>query len=181
MKKTVKLIAFLLTAVMFTTVLTSCGGSSNTSGQTSSSGSSASSGQTGSNTSGSSASGSSGSASNNYQDVTGVDFSKPEIVIAYEDFDGMKDLAKKMQNFEVKEGTVVEIDGEVGSTTMSHTIVVPNTDGSQRIGTTYEVVGIKDSDIPADKTRIHIKGVVRKNGDNINVLVVPADQFKVAG
>ena len=91
----------------------------------------------------------------------------------------MYDLAKKMQNFEIPADTVVEIYGEVGSAMMSHTIVVPNAAGDQRVGTTYEVIGGEDLEFPPDETRIHIIGVVRMNESYFNVLVVPAELFTV--
>lgn len=115
----------------------------------------------------------------NYLDVTGVDFSAPSISIAYDDYAGMDDLARKMQNFDIPAGTVVEIDGEVGMSMMSHTIVIPNAEGSQRVGTTYEVVGDDSLEFPPDGTRIHIVGVIRMNDNYFNVLVVPAEHFTV--
>lgn len=115
-----------------------------------------------------------------YLDISGIDFSSPDISIAYDDYEGMYDLAKKMQNFEIPADTVVEIDGEVGSAMMSHTIVVPNAAGDQRVGTTYEVIGGEDLEFPPDETRIHIIGVVRMNESYFNVLVVPAELFTVA-
>ena len=115
----------------------------------------------------------------NYLDISGVDFSSPSISIAYDDFAGMQDLAKRMQNFEIEADTVVEIDGEVGSSMMSHTIVIPNAEGNLRVGTTYEVVGDEDLEFPPDETRIHIVGVVRMNENYFNILVVPAELFTV--
>ncbi len=114
----------------------------------------------------------------NYLDVSGVDFSSPSVVIAEGDYDAMETLAKQMQNFEIDAGTVVEITGEVGASMMSHTIVVPNEDHSQRTGTTFELTGDTLPEVPSDGTPIHIVGVVRM-GEYFNVLVVPADQFQV--
>lgn len=114
----------------------------------------------------------------NYLDVSGVDFSSPSVVIAEGDYDAMETLAKQMQNFEIDADTVVEITGEVGASMMSHTIVVPNEDHSQRTGTTFELTGDPLPEVPSDGTPIHIVGVVRM-GEYFNVLVVPADQFQV--
>ena len=114
----------------------------------------------------------------NYLDVSGVDFSSPSVVIAEGDYDAMETLAKQMQNFEIDADTVVEITGEVGASMMSHTIVVPNEDHSQRTGTTFELTGDTLPEVPSDGTPIHIVGVVRM-GEYFNVLVVPADQFQV--
>ena len=112
-----------------------------------------------------------------YRDVTGVDFSNPKIVINANDYDSMSDFAKKMQNFEIEEGTIVEINGFEGASTMTHSIVVPNADNSESIGTTYEVVG--DYEYPAEDTPIHITGVVRM-GEYYRLIVVPADLIEVS-
>ena len=114
-----------------------------------------------------------------YLDIAGIDLTKPEIVIRYDDFDGMKTFAKQLQNYEIPADTVVEIFGEVGPSMMTHSIMVPNTDHSTRIGVTYEVVDMDESLIPADETRIHIVGVVRMNENYVNVLVVPGDRFEI--
>ena len=112
----------------------------------------------------------------NYLDITGVDFSSPGEVIAADDYDGMYDFSKRMQNFLVPEGTIVELSGVVGSSMMTHTIVVYNPQGDQAVGTTYEVVG--DVEFPAEGTPIHIIGVVRM-GEYYPVVVVPAELFQV--
>ena len=114
-----------------------------------------------------------------YLDVSGVDFSQPEYVIQADDFDGMNELARKMQNFELPADTVVEIFGEVGASMMSHTIVVPNETGDQRVGTTYEFTGEKEPEVPIDGNPIHIVGVVRMNENYVNVIVVPTERFEV--
>ena len=114
-----------------------------------------------------------------YLDVSGVDFSQPEYVIQADDFDGMNELARKMQNFELPADTVVEIFGEVGASMMSHTIVVPNEAGDQRVGTTYEFTGEKEPEVPIDGNPIHIVGVVRMNENYVNVIVVPTERFEV--
>ncbi|MBO4306658.1 MAG: hypothetical protein J5890_05670 [Clostridia bacterium] len=112
-----------------------------------------------------------------YRDVTGVDFSNPTIVINANDYDSMSDFARKMQNFEIEEGTIVEINGFEGASTMTHSIVVPNADNSESIGTTYEVAG--DYEYPAEDTPIHITGVVRM-GEYYRLIVVPADLIEVS-
>ena len=114
----------------------------------------------------------------NYQDVSRVDFSTPDIVIAADDYDGMFDFAKKLQNYEIPEGTIVEINGFVGASMMTHTVVVPNADGSERIGTTYEVVG-GEVEYPEEGGAIHLTGVVRI-GEYYPLLIVPAELFEAA-
>ena len=111
-----------------------------------------------------------------YLDVTGVDFSAPSIVIAADDFDGMKTFAKQMQNYEIPVGTIVEISGFVGPGMLMHTINVPNKDGSESFGTTYVLVG--EAEYPPDETPIHLIGVVRM-GEYYPLIVVPADLLKI--
>ena len=108
--------------------------------------------------------------------VEGVDFSSPSIVINLDDYAAMEDFATKMQNFEIDEGTIVEITGYVGPSMMTHTINEPNEEGNQSIGTTYEVAG--DVEYPGDGAPIHIVGVVRM-GDYYRLLIVPAEKFEV--
>lgn len=112
-----------------------------------------------------------------YRDVTGVDFSNPTIVINANDYDSMSDFAKKMQNFGIEEGTIVEINGFEGASTMTHSICVPNAENNGSVGTTYEVVG--DYEYPAEDTPIHITGVVRM-GEYYRLIVVPADLIEVS-
>ena len=181
MKKSAKILALLLTVAMLLSVLMACNkGDSGKTGEQTAPASTAE--ESAGEASEQSEESTADSMSADYLDITGVDFSNPSISIAYDDFDGMKDLATKMQNFEIEANTVVEIDGEVGMDMMNHSIVIPSEDGSTRIGTTYEVVGLDDDAIPTEEgTRIHIVGVVRANSNYFNVLVVPADQFEVLG
>lgn len=110
-------------------------------------------------------------------DFTGVDFSKPDIQILSNEYDRMKDVASQIQSYAL-EGVVIEIDGVVNSG-MSHSIQVPNADGSKFIGTTMEVVGFSDSDYPADRTRVHIKGIIRPMNEYAHGIFVPKDNFEV--
>ena len=191
MKQTYKVLALLLVAVLLVAALAACGegtaaGTNSTGIGTNSTGAGIKPADT--NPSQTTAPGmntnttteSADVSARNYLDVTGIDFSNPSIVVAYDDYEGMQDLAKKMQNFEIPADTIVEINGEVGASMMTHSIVVPNADRSQRIGTTFEVIGMEDADIPADGSQIHVIGVVRQNDNQINVLVVPAEQFEVS-
>ncbi len=111
-----------------------------------------------------------------YLDISQVDFSNPTVVIAADDYDGMYDFAKKLQNYEIPEGTIVEITGFVGPSMMTHTVNVPAADGSQSIGTTYEVVG--ELEFPPEDTKIHFIGVARI-GEYYPLLVVPAALYEV--
>lgn len=111
-----------------------------------------------------------------YLDVSGVDFSKPDIVISYGDYDGMVKLAKSIQNYEL-EGVVVEIDGEMGMSMMSHTVVMPNVDRSESMGTTFRVIGMEDKDYPGEDSRVHLTGIVRPLSEYVHGIVVPAEHF----
>ncbi len=115
-------------------------------------------------------------APENYLDVTGVDFSSPTVTIAADDFDGMMNFAKSMQNYEIPEGTVVELYGFAGPGRLMHTINVPNKEGNESVGTSYEVVG--DITYPEEDTPLHLIGVVRF-GEYYPLVVVPAELYDV--
>lgn len=113
-----------------------------------------------------------------YLDVSGVDFSSPSIVVEDGDFDGMVSLMNDMGNFVIEEGTIVEVTGHVGPTTMTHSIMVDDGEGMS-MGTTFVVVGLADDAYPPDETPIHITGVVRKGEYGYPVIVVPQDLFEI--
>ncbi len=167
MKKTFKLLALFLAALMLASVMGACSG-----GKTPEPGSTTPA-PGGDDTEAPQAT-DAPAQPENYLDVTGVDFSNPTIVIAADDYDAMYDFAKKMQNFEIPEGTIVKIDGFAGPGTMTHTINVPNADGTGSVGTTYEVPG--DFEYPEEDTEIHLVGVVRM-GEYFRLLVVPAENI----
>ena len=110
-------------------------------------------------------------------DLTGVDFSAPDIKINAGEYDKMLDTAKQIQNYAL-EGVVIEIDGVVNSG-MSHSINVQNSDASKMIGTTIQVVGFEDSDYPADKTSVHIVGIIRPINEYAHGIIIANDNFKV--
>ena len=110
-------------------------------------------------------------------DFTGVDFSKPDIQIVSNEYESMKDVASQIQSYAL-EGVVIGIDGVVNSG-MSHSIQVPNDDGSKFIGTNIQVVGFEDSDYPADKTRVHITGIIRPMNEYVHIIYVPKDKFEI--
>ncbi len=112
----------------------------------------------------------------NYLDVTGVDFSAPSVTIAADDFDGMMNFAKQMQNAEIPVGTIVELYGFAGPGRLMHTINVPNKEGNESVGTSYEVVGIDT--YPPEDTPLHLIGVVRM-GEYYPIIVVPAELYDV--
>lgn len=171
MKKSAKLVSLLLAAMLIVAALSACGG-----GSTAKPADNAPAAPAANDNTEATPTEAAPAEPENYLDITGVDFSSPSIVIAADDYDGMQDFAKKMQNCEIQAGTIVEVSGIVGPSMMTHTINVPNADKSQSIGTTYEVVG--DVEFPDDGTPIHIVGVARM-GEYFMVLVVPADQFSV--
>ena len=110
-------------------------------------------------------------------DLSGVDFSAPDIKINAGEYDKMMDIAKQIQNYAL-EGVVIEIDGVVNSG-MSHSINVQNADASKMIGTTIQVVGFEDSDYPADKTSAHIVGIIRPINEYAHGIIIAKDNFKV--
>lgn len=73
--------------------------------------------------------------------ATADPYAEPAVVIGENDYDAMNALIDKMQNGEIAEGTVVEITGYVGASVTTHTVVVRNAEGSKSIGTTYEIDG----------------------------------------
>ena len=115
----------------------------------------------------------------NVNDFTGVDFSSPSIKIASGDYDKMMDIAKQIQSYTL-EGVVIEIDGVVNSG-LSHSIQIPNADGSKLIGTTIQVVGLDDKDFPADKTKVHIVGIIRPINEYAHGIIIAKENFQVVG
>ena len=90
-------------------------------------------------------------------DLSGYDFSTPDVTIAYEDFDAMSDLASSIQNGQA-EGTIVSIDGVVMHPMTSYSIGEPG-DG-RTIGTQFIIVDADEADYPADGDHITLTGVV---------------------
>ena len=158
MKRTVILVSSLILAVC----LSACGG-----------GSSSQAGQP------AAASASSTAQSTPAADASGAaeaDLSNPSIVIEMGDIDGITDLGKKMQNFEVPEGTVIKITGLFVKNTSTPSIMEANEAGDAKQGISiYLDEGIEE---PADETAVEAVGVAVK-GSYFMEFHVSADGFKV--
>lgn len=83
-------------------------------------------------------------------EVAAPDFENPAIVIEAGDMEGIKDLASKMQNFEIEEGTVIKITGEWTKPGMTPSVMIPSEDGSEKYGLQmffdYEQADLADGD-----------------------------------
>ncbi len=73
------------------------------------------------------------------------------------EYETMEELAKDIQNGEAT-GKVVRIDGYVSHPLSSYSIVVPNADGTKKIGTQFVIEG--DAEYPADGEHIILVGKV---------------------
>ena len=110
-------------------------------------------------------------------DLSGVDFSSPDITISYGDYDRMNEVSSQIQSY-LLEGVVIDIDGVINSG-MSHSIQMPDADNSKFIGTVMEVIGLDEKDYPEDKTRVHITGIVRPMNEYAHMIYVPKDHFQI--
>lgn len=95
----------------------------------------------------------------------------PSITIAYGDYDGIVDLAKKAQNFEVEEGTVVQISG-ILSTSGSNPSVMEQGESDKK-GITMYLDG--DWEKAADGTDIDVIGTFVKGNFFMELHVDPAN------
>ena len=113
-----------------------------------------------------------------YLDVSGVDFSSPDVVVEEGDYDGMVDLMHDLGNFAIEEGSIVDVTGSVGPTTMTHSIMVSDDAGTSH-GFNYVVPGLDDGEYPPDGTPIHITGVVRMSDYGYLIVVVPQENYEI--
>lgn len=95
----------------------------------------------------------------------------PSITIEYGDYDGIVDLAKKAQNFEVAEGTVVQISG-ILSTSGSNPSVMEQGESDKK-GITMYIDG--DWEKAADGTDIDVIGTFVKGQFFMELHVDPAN------
>ena len=87
------------------------------------------------------------------------DLSNPSITIAYGDADAISDLGKKAQNFEIEEGTVVQISGIFNSGISTPAIHEQKAEG-ETVGINMYVDG--EWEAPADGTDIDVVGTFVK-------------------
>ena len=109
--------------------------------------------------SGSSSSNNSSSSSSGSQTPSSTDYSNVDVSVSYGDYDSMETLSKNIQNGYAT-GQIVKIDGIVSHPATTYSVVQPNADGSQRIGTQFIIDGASESDYPADGARVVITGEV---------------------
>ena len=126
--------------------------------------------------------GASAGASGEKYDVSGVDFTNPDIVIKYGDFDAMKKLASDVSEGKM-EGKVIEAEGYY-SDNIGHSIMERNADNTGGVGFRFEVVDMVDDEYPEHESKIKITGVVKDTGEEaagfkIYTIVVPKENFKV--
>ena len=100
------------------------------------------------------------------------DLKKVDARISYEDFEGMKNLSKDIQNGKMT-GKVVEIDGLVNHPGQSYSIVEKSADGKQKIGTVFTIEDGEKADYPSDGARITITAkVVEKESLNFQLVTL---------
>ncbi len=92
-------------------------------------------------------------------DLSGYDFSSPDIEVGFGSFEVMDAQASAIQNGEY-EDMILTIDGVVIHPGSSYAIGEANEDGSQRIGTQFIIVDGTDADYPADGAHVRLTGVV---------------------
>lgn len=107
-------------------------------------------------------------------DASKVDYSKPTVVIEAGDIEALKDLAKKNQNMETAQGTVVKITGTF-SQKGSQMTVEHKVDGGAS-GIVFKPIG--DFKAPKDGTKIEVTGVIVK-AQLYMELQAPAEHIKV--
>lgn len=100
------------------------------------------------------------------------DLKKVDARISYDDFEGMKNLSKDIQNGKMT-GKVVEIDGLVNHPGQSYSIVEKSADGKQKIGTVFTIEDGEKADYPSDGARITITAkVVEKESLNFQLVTL---------
>ena len=103
---------------------------------------------------------------------------EPSVVIEMGDADAIEALAKQAQNFEIAEGTSVQIHG-IYSEGISTPAVQEQKDDGSYIGISLYVDG--DWDAPADKSEIYVEGVFEKGQYFMELHAKPEDITVTAG
>ena len=104
------------------------------------------------------------------------DLSNPDIIIEFGDYDGITALGKKLQNFEVSEGTVIKVTGLYEKNTSTPSIMEANEAGDKKMGfSMYLADGIEE---PANDTKIEAVGVVEIGQYNME-FHIPEEGFTV--
>ncbi len=115
-------------------------------------------------------------------DVSGADFTKPDVVIKDGDFDAMKQLASDISEGKM-EGKVIEAEGYY-SDNIGHSIMERNAEDTGGVGFGFEVIDMADDEYPAHESKIKITGVVKDTGEEaagfkLYTIAVPKENFKV--
>lgn len=100
------------------------------------------------------------------------DLKKVDAMISFDDYEGMQNLAKDIQNGKMT-GKVVEIDGLVSHPGQSYSIVEKSADGKQKIGTVFTIDDGDKADYPDDGARVTITAkVVEKESLNFQLVTL---------
>ena len=90
--------------------------------------------------------------------VVQMDYSKPDVVVEYGDYDTMRAQSKAIQNGEML-GKTVRIEGIVSHPMTKYSIVQEDEDGN-KIGTEFVIEGLDEDEYPQDGERVVISGEV---------------------
>ncbi len=115
-------------------------------------------------------------------DDGGYDFSAPDFIIEFDDYDGMKNFADAMLAGGC-DGKVVKIEGTATRSEMSvkGSVTESNGDG-QSIGVTYVIDGIDDIEkYPIDGARIEMAGVIKADENGVRYVSVPITNVRIVG
>lgn len=90
--------------------------------------------------------------------VVQTDYSEPDVVVEYGDYDTMRTQSKAIQNGEML-GMTVRIEGIVSHPMTKYSIVQEDEDGN-KIGTEFVIEGLDEDEYPQDGERVVISGEV---------------------
>lgn len=90
--------------------------------------------------------------------IVQMDYSEPDVVVEYGDYDTMRTQSKAIQNGEML-GKTVRIEGIVSHPMTKYSIVQEDEDGN-KIGTEFVIEGLDEDEYPQDGERVVISGEV---------------------
>ena len=90
--------------------------------------------------------------------VVQMDYSEPDVVVEYGDYDTMRTQSKAIQNGEML-GKTIRIEGIVSHPMTKYSIVQEDEDGN-KIGTEFVIEGLDEDEYPQDGERVVISGEV---------------------
>ncbi len=108
-----------------------------------------------------------------------IDYSKPDVTIEMDDFNGMKTFADEMLAGK-HDDKVIKVDGTTTRSSMSVKASIMESDGgSQKIGVTYKIAGAESiDDYPAENAETTIAGVVKTDENGVRYISVPAENVE---